>query len=126
MRDFCTSAQPSGSVIVNILVNESRSLFPFWNVLLMEHFNIDGRPYIFGVQTNLDKEKKRLCELFAMNETCVRELARLRNDLQDVVDEAAQDGTGLYEAANKKLMKFLKGMPASLLPLELLSTTLMN
>eukprot|EP00419_Tripos_fusus_P057121 CAMPEP_0172917530 /NCGR_PEP_ID=MMETSP1075-20121228/198538_1 /TAXON_ID=2916 /ORGANISM="Ceratium fusus, Strain PA161109" /LENGTH=137 /DNA_ID=CAMNT_0013777027 /DNA_START=30 /DNA_END=439 /DNA_ORIENTATION=- len=41
MREFCTCAQPSGSVMVNILVNESHNnMFPFWNVLLMEHFEV--------------------------------------------------------------------------------------
>eukprot|EP00931_Biecheleriopsis_adriatica_P055694 TRINITY_DN3298_c0_g1_i2.p1 TRINITY_DN3298_c0_g1~~TRINITY_DN3298_c0_g1_i2.p1 ORF type:complete len:691 (+),score=121.68 TRINITY_DN3298_c0_g1_i2:100-2172(+) len=78
MREFCTGVKDVGSRIVTLLLNESATDMPFWNLLLMEHIEIEGRPYILGVQTNLEHELQILTELLVRTEERREQLSRLR------------------------------------------------
>jgi hypothetical protein len=55
MRSFCIDPQPNGKTIVNLLVNENAVTGErFWNLLRMQYIGVEGRQYIFGVQTTID------------------------------------------------------------------------
>eukprot|EP00930_Biecheleria_cincta_P034458 TRINITY_DN23817_c0_g1_i1.p1 TRINITY_DN23817_c0_g1~~TRINITY_DN23817_c0_g1_i1.p1 ORF type:complete len:706 (-),score=106.95 TRINITY_DN23817_c0_g1_i1:449-2566(-) len=79
MRHFCTGVKRVGSRIVTLLLNESATDIPFWNLLLMEHIEVAGRPYILGVQTNLEHESRTLAELTVQTQERREELSRLRS-----------------------------------------------
>eukprot|EP00928_Gymnodinium_smaydae_P085688 TRINITY_DN6924_c4_g1_i1.p1 TRINITY_DN6924_c4_g1~~TRINITY_DN6924_c4_g1_i1.p1 ORF type:complete len:1706 (+),score=369.34 TRINITY_DN6924_c4_g1_i1:174-5120(+) len=81
MREFCTLPRKDGP-LVNLLLNESRDGYPFWNCLVMKYFKIDGCDYIFGVQTNLYKYIEVLAELLGGGEQALLELGRLRTILR--------------------------------------------
>lgn len=54
MRHFSTEIQPVGSMIVNLLLNERQTGERFWNLLRMQYVSVDGKEYIFAVQTTLE------------------------------------------------------------------------
>mmetsp|Transcript_33250 Transcript_33250/g.60258 ORF Transcript_33250/g.60258 Transcript_33250/m.60258 type:complete len:760 (+) Transcript_33250:42-2321(+) len=78
MREFCTGVKEIGSRIVTLLLNESASDIPFWNLLLMEHVEVAGQPFILGVQTNLEHESAKLAEIIVQSTERLEELERLR------------------------------------------------
>lgn len=53
MREFCAEVKPPGTTIINLLLNEHWNGKRFWNLLRMQHINVDGHAYILGVQTTL-------------------------------------------------------------------------
>lgn len=97
MGVFCREPQPKGTRIVNLLVNEHKNGYPFWNLLIMEHITVlvqprgvaiaqrvlEHRPYIFGVQTSLEAHISKLVEMLAMDRVGLAHLARLRGALQE-------------------------------------------
>jgi hypothetical protein len=54
MNAFCKQPEVQGTVIINLLLNERIDGQRFWNLLRMEHVEVNGHAYILGVQTNLD------------------------------------------------------------------------
>jgi len=112
MRDFCSKEQPEGTRIINLLVNETKSGYPFWNLLVMEHVFINQKHYIFGVQTTLEIEAERLTEILTMDRDGISELSRLRHLFR--AREKGLDKSGLKGVANDVLRKWSVDFPAYL------------
>jgi hypothetical protein len=112
MRDFCAGKMPEGSRIINLLVNESRSGQPFWNLLVMEHVWLEETCLIFGVQTALSSEVLRLAEVLCMDEDGLKELGRLRQILR--TREASIDRLGLKTIADNMIREWAAGFPQNL------------
>jgi len=56
MRDFCVEPQKTGTIVVNMLLNERTDGTRFWNLLKMMYVDVegDGRQYIVAMQATVD------------------------------------------------------------------------
>lgn len=128
MHSFCEDALPTGTRIVNLLINERKSRYPFINLLVMEHVEVQlpaeagggeasalyrkqgTRPFIFGVQTAIDSQTCALVELLAMDREGLRQLDRLRQILR------RREGTLRFQSLNtfarECVADWLPGLPA--------------
>eukprot|EP00746_Dinoflagellata_sp_MGD_P130282 gnl/MRDRNA2_/MRDRNA2_64233_c0_seq1.p2 gnl/MRDRNA2_/MRDRNA2_64233_c0~~gnl/MRDRNA2_/MRDRNA2_64233_c0_seq1.p2 ORF type:complete len:324 (-),score=55.15 gnl/MRDRNA2_/MRDRNA2_64233_c0_seq1:1091-2062(-) len=75
MRNFCMTA--SEGRMVNLILNEAKNGTRFWNMLRMSHIEIDGRRYIFAIQTTLDFAVDEIVTMAGM-----QALARIRHELR--------------------------------------------
>mmetsp|Transcript_41302 Transcript_41302/g.81522 ORF Transcript_41302/g.81522 Transcript_41302/m.81522 type:complete len:1675 (+) Transcript_41302:26-5050(+) len=88
MRAFCTQ-QRTGQIFV-LLLNESRTGEPFWNLLFMKHLRLNSNQhYIFGLQTNIELQKNAMDKMLPLNWTIdsLALLARMRDILKQKEDE---------------------------------------
>jgi len=112
MREFCCGPKTEGTRIINLLINESKSGFPFWNLLVMEHVLVEGRDYIFAVQTKIDIETERLAEILAMDRDGITELTRLRGLLRN--KESILQRCSLKSLCNDTIRQWVSAFPHSL------------
>merc|ERR1719217_866533 len=56
MRDFCVEPQKTGTIVVNMLLNERTDGTRFWNLLKMMYVDVtgSGRQYIVAMQATVD------------------------------------------------------------------------
>jgi hypothetical protein len=116
MRDFCEKPLPTGTSLVNLLINEHFNGRRYWNLLKMEHIYVDGKCYIFAVQKVVNTYMPKVLQKRARNkkldekvvqslEKYLRRLNRLRADIQgssETIQEiAAQVKTRMQEIKQK-------------------------
>lgn len=136
MFAFCKDPLARGSRCVNLLVNEHKSGYPFFNLLVMEHITVAvdpprkancaprikaTRPYIFGVQTALDSNLLKLVETLALDQVGMLHLARLRSIFDSAVSSLGAQplrtwSRGLIQGWAEGLPAFMV-QPAMSLPL---------
>merc|ERR1711998_311778 len=97
MRDFCKEPLPEGTTLVNLLVNEHCNGRRYWNLLKMEHVYVDGKCYIFAVQSVVEAYmpkvlRKRVKDRSVDNQVAdglkrfLKRLQRLRSDIEGSTD----------------------------------------
>mmetsp|Transcript_18112 Transcript_18112/g.33694 ORF Transcript_18112/g.33694 Transcript_18112/m.33694 type:complete len:1568 (+) Transcript_18112:70-4773(+) len=102
MREFCT--QKRSGQIFNLLLNESRSGEPFWNLLYMKHLNFGKkRHYILGLQTNIELQKEMLDKMVPQEWTMegIFLLQKLREILQVHEDGFSPSERSFVNLANE-------------------------
>eukprot|EP00931_Biecheleriopsis_adriatica_P005054 TRINITY_DN106618_c0_g1_i1.p1 TRINITY_DN106618_c0_g1~~TRINITY_DN106618_c0_g1_i1.p1 ORF type:complete len:1545 (+),score=269.16 TRINITY_DN106618_c0_g1_i1:47-4636(+) len=65
MKKFCT--QQSEGRILNFLLNEQADGTHFWNLLSMQHMDLDGRKVVFGVQCNITLHREILDQVLTLS-----------------------------------------------------------
>jgi len=118
MRDFCSTVQPVGTTIINLLLNERFTGERFWNLLRMQYVQVDGDVYIFAVQTNLDaympKVLAKRMKNPAKNKNIVEALggfldalSKMRKELRTMVNAPIMELKGFFTSQ----MNFLQMLP---------------
>jgi hypothetical protein len=97
MRDFCDKPLPTGTSLVNLLINEHFNGRRYWNLLKMEHIYVDGKCYIFAVQRVVNTYMPKVLQKRARNkkldakvvqslEKFLKKLNKMRSDIQGSSD----------------------------------------
>jgi len=99
MREFCTGKQQSGTTIINLLLNERKNGTRFWNLLKMMYAVVEGKSYIFAMQTEVD--------------TYMPRILRRRTDDRDINDEITKACSELVEklAVIRRRLKYMSSAP---------------
>mmetsp|Transcript_77467 Transcript_77467/g.136637 ORF Transcript_77467/g.136637 Transcript_77467/m.136637 type:complete len:1523 (-) Transcript_77467:273-4841(-) len=111
MSEFCRERKAVGTRIVNLLVNESSNRRPFWNLLLMEHVEINGKPYILGIQTNL-QSMEALNNILMETAESKEELLRLRSIFHS--SESRLEQFTMNQFARRCLDEWVQTLPAQI------------
>lgn len=112
LKAFSSGPKEPGTRLVSLLLNESKDKYPFWNLLLMEHVVLEGRPLILGLQTSLKEESARLAEMLTMSAASLQELARLREIVYKLEWTFGQEN--LEKLAKKCTFEWAAGFPKTM------------
>eukprot|EP00441_Pelagodinium_beii_P031800 CAMPEP_0197644268 /NCGR_PEP_ID=MMETSP1338-20131121/17298_1 /TAXON_ID=43686 ORGANISM="Pelagodinium beii, Strain RCC1491" /NCGR_SAMPLE_ID=MMETSP1338 /ASSEMBLY_ACC=CAM_ASM_000754 /LENGTH=1843 /DNA_ID=CAMNT_0043217639 /DNA_START=27 /DNA_END=5558 /DNA_ORIENTATION=+ len=113
---FCRSGRIGARVntvsLSSLLINETRSGSPFWNLSCLQLVEVLGRTYIITMSRPVSQEKVRLAELLCLDPEGLDQLHRLKKLLLRY--EGGAKFTSLSSVMEQLISAFMADFPATL------------